>query len=108
MQMNTITTKPEHNIMALIGLQSLRLRNELPPLYFDADVSALDAEAEMLRQNRELAESLPGCGRYVEDIDLKRPWGTRFVLLCDDVFYAAFIERQAEVIDLGSVALPEA
>lgn len=90
-------------LVALCGIGSLTLRPELPMLSFDDNVSALTAEAAMLKANRVFAESLPGNGRYVEDIDLKNPYGTRFVILCDDKFYNAFLETAAEEIVISEL-----
>lgn len=90
-------------------VSSPSLRPELGTLTFDADTSALDAEKSYIEANNALeALSLPGNGRYVEDIDLKRPFGSRFVILADDVWYSAYLELQAEQIDYSSVAIPEA
>jgi len=94
-------------LLSMIGLDTIELHPELPQLVFDADVSAIDAEREMLLKNREFARHLPGNGRYVEDINLSSPLKTRFIILCDKVFYQAYVTRlaeQSESITLDMVA----
>ena len=107
-QNSQVTTSLESAaLLSMLGLDTLELHPELPQLVFDADVSALDAEAEMLKANRELAQFLPGIGRYVEDINLSNFNETRFVIFCDKVFYEAFVTRlaeQSESITLDTVA----
>lgn len=98
-------------LLSMLGLDTISLRYELPHLCFNADVSALDAEAAMLKANRHLAQSLPGNGRYIEDIDMSDLSKTRFVILCDDEFYKAYVERlaeQSDSIELTLVAEPVA
>jgi len=112
--MNNTTHTQENNAFdfaAIFGGNQPSIRENIPPLHYDDSMSALEVEADVLSINRELAESLPGNGRYVEEIDLSMQSSCKFVLFCDDLFFNAFLELQAasaETIELSAVVISEA